>query len=270
VAAQALQRVSVNGVPGCFTDAGRGPTLVLLTSPFARAEMYRPTIETLARRFRVIAVEMPGCGCGGRLDKAWDFEGYARWVVGFLTALELDDVLLIGHSHSGVVALLVGARWPERVTALVLADTVGAGGPRSILAVLAGCALCIPLELHFVLRGTPRLFYNLLRHGRNFLVQFWRAVRADVRPEAHRVQRPVLLAWGALDLVMPVSAARRLVQSLPNAQLYISARGSHDWLIERADEFAEAVQEFSSRVRPSACDATKFPFPSGLGSGSLS
>ena len=222
--------------------------MVLLASPFARLSLYWPTVQALVEReYRVVAVEMPGCGCGARLNMAWRFEDYARWVAGFLAAMELEDVVLIGHSHTGAVAMSLAALHPERLKSAVIVDCVGAAGPRSILAVLIGCAMCIPFEVRFVLRGTPRLAYNLARHGRNFLVQFWRAVRADVRPDASEVTLPVLLAWGAHDFVMPRAGARELQSLLREHEFYLSQRGSHDWLIERADEFAAAVHEFSAR-----------------------
>jgi pimeloyl-ACP methyl ester carboxylesterase len=249
VAIPALRTIEVEGALGCFADVGRGATIVLLVSPFARASMYRPTIQRLAKRFRVIAVEMPGCGCAARLRHPWDFDDYARWVAALIEALGLDDVVLIGHSHTGAVAMRVGAEHPQRIAGLVLADSVGAAGPRSILAVLVGCAMCVPFEVRFVLRGTLRLARNLVRHGRNFLVQFWRAVRSDVRPVARGVGRPVLLAWGALDFVMPVSGARELAKLLSDVQVYISQRGSHDWLIERAEEFGAMVEGFAARVQ---------------------
>jgi pimeloyl-ACP methyl ester carboxylesterase len=231
-----------------LTDQGGGPVVLLLASPFARVGLYRPLIEALAGDFRVIAVEMPGCGCAARLRQAWRFDAYAQWVAAFLEQLDLRDVLVIGHSYTGAVAMRLGAEACERVSGIVLADTVGASGPRSILAVLVGAAICVPLEIRFVLRGVPHLSYNLLRHSRNFLVQFWRAVRADVRDVAPRVRPPVLVAWGALDFIMPVSGARTLAALIPNARLEISTRGSHDWLIDRAAEFARGVRAFRASL----------------------
>jgi len=237
-----LQTIVVNDVAGCYSDQGRGPVVVLLASPFARVALYRPLIEALSADFRVIAVEMPGCGCAARLRQAWTFDAYARWVETFLERLDLENVLLIGHSYTGAVAIKLGTGASPRIGGIVLADTVGATGPRSILAVLVGCAMCVPLEIRFVLRGVPHLTYNLLRHSRNFLVQFWRAVRADVRDDAPRVHAGVMLAWGALDFVMPISGARRLEALIPDASTFVSQRGSHDWLIERPEEFARALR----------------------------
>jgi pimeloyl-ACP methyl ester carboxylesterase len=243
-----LQTVVVNGVAGCFTDQGEGPVIVLLASPFARVGLYRPLIEALRRDFRVVAVEMPGCGCAARVGEAWTFDAYAGWVAGLLEQLELRRVLLIGHSYTGAVAVKLGAGACERVSGIVLADSVGGSGPRSILAVLVGAAMCVPLEIRFVLRGVPHLTYNLLRHSRNFLVQFWRAVRADVRDVAPGVRRPVLVAWGALDFVMPVSGAYTMRALIPEVRLEVSRRGSHDWLIDRGEEFSRAVRGFHASL----------------------
>jgi len=243
-----LQSVVVNGVAGCFTDQGDGPVIVLLASPFARVGLYRPLIDALSRDFRVIAVEMPGCGCAARLRRAWRFDAYAEWVAAFLEKLNLRDVLLIGHSYTGAVAIVLGAGACDRVSGMVLADPVGASGPRSILAVLVGAAICVPLEIRFVLRGVPHLSYNLLRHSRNFLVQFWRAVRADLRDVAPRVRPPALVAWGALDFIMPVSGAHTLETLIPHVRLDVSKRGSHDWLIDRAGEFARSVRAFRASL----------------------
>jgi pimeloyl-ACP methyl ester carboxylesterase len=69
---------------------------------------------------------------------------------------------------------------------------------------------------------------------------------------AHDVKRPVLLAWGAMDFVMPVAGARELANLLPDAQLYVSQRGSHDWLIERAEEFGAMLERFVASVKAEA------------------
>jgi len=52
-------------------------------------------------------------------------------VLGFLDALGLEDIVLIGHSLGGTVALLVAEQYPERVARLILEDSAPptAGGP---------------------------------------------------------------------------------------------------------------------------------------------
>src|SRR3954447_24248104 len=77
-------------VTGDAGRAGRG-TIVLVASMLVRAKSYLTTMRGLAPRgWRVIALEMPGCGQASRLRRAWRFEQYADWLAAFLDAAALD------------------------------------------------------------------------------------------------------------------------------------------------------------------------------------
>jgi pimeloyl-ACP methyl ester carboxylesterase len=248
VVKQRVQEIEVNRARGGYFDEGAGPTLVLLVTPFVTGAMYWPARVALARRFRVITVELPGTAgheVGGR---AWLMEEYAAWVAGFLERMGLADVTLVGHSNSGAIAMLTGIRAPGRLRGVVLANTIGADGSRSFADVLAGLAVCAPLEMRYALRLFPRFAYNIYFHTRNFFKQFVESVRADLRREARALRVPTLVAWGALDFVMPLSCVTTLMRRLPCAEVYVSARGSHDWLAELPEEFAGAVEGFARRV----------------------
>ena len=257
-----VTEIEVAGARGGYLDEGTGPTLVLLVTPFVTAAMYYPARVALARRFRVITVELPGTAghqVGGR---AWLMSEYAAWVAGFLERMGLEDVTLVGHSNSGAIAMLTGIRAPGRLRGVVLANTIGADGSRSFADVLAGLAVCAPLEMRYALRLMPRFAYNMWFHTRNFFKQFVESVRRDLRPQARTLRVPTLVAWGALDFVMPLSCATTLMRRLPDAELYVAARGSHDWLAELPEEFAGAVEGFWGRVgmrreRPVPGDAAR-------------
>jgi pimeloyl-ACP methyl ester carboxylesterase len=244
--------IEVNGHPGGYIEEGDGPPLVLLATPFVTARTYLPARRALARRFRVITVELPGTAGHDPGGKGWELDEYAAWVAGSLERLDLGDVILVGHSNSGAVALLTGLICPRRLRGLVLVDTIGANGSHSFVDVLAGLAVCAPVELRFALRLLPVFAFNIWHHARNFFRQFVVSVRRDLRAEARRLSVPALVAWGALDYVEPPSCATTLMRLLPDAELYVSPRGSHDWLVELAEEFAEAVAGFARRVRSRA------------------
>jgi pimeloyl-ACP methyl ester carboxylesterase len=243
--------IELAGARGGYVDTGEraGGPLVLLISPFSTAAVYRPTIDALARQFRVLAVEFPGSGQGSRLDQPWDLADHAAWTLQFLDALKLPPVTLVGHSHSAAVALHAAAANPARLRRMVLVNAVGAGGPRTVIETLAGCAFCLPMEIRFVTRSVPHLAANLLHHRPNFMTQLRVASRADVEVVARGVTTPTLLAWGRHDYVEPPRSLRRLASWIPTATSYISRRGSHDWLIERPEEFSEAVERFARSAR---------------------
>jgi pimeloyl-ACP methyl ester carboxylesterase len=236
----------VGGHRGWYAVAGDGPPVVLLASPLALAATYRPTADRLARSHRVTTVQMPGSGHGSRVRR-WGVEEYAGWVAGLLDRLGHADVTLIGHSHSGAVAVAVAALYPGRVGRLVVADSTGAG-PDSFWRVLAGqLADFLVIEVGLALRAWHHPGFNAVFHTRSFIRQVWLSLKSDVTGYAARVRVPSLVAWGGSDHTTPTWRAGVFAQHLPGARVYVCPPGAHGWVIDHPDEFAAAVVAFDGR-----------------------
>jgi 3-oxoadipate enol-lactonase len=103
--------------------------LVLLHSLGDRGADWGEVAPAFARRRRVYAPDLRG---HGRSDWPGNYsvELAEADVLGFLDALQLDRVDLIGHSMGGLVAYLLAGDHPERVSRLILED-VAALRPRN-------------------------------------------------------------------------------------------------------------------------------------------
>jgi pimeloyl-ACP methyl ester carboxylesterase len=97
------------------------PPLVLLHALAEGAADWDGVAPAFARHWRVYAPDLRG---HGRSDWPGEYllEVMRADVLGFLDALALDRVDLIGHSMGGLVACLVAADQPERVGRLILED----------------------------------------------------------------------------------------------------------------------------------------------------
>jgi pimeloyl-ACP methyl ester carboxylesterase len=104
------------------------PPLILLHALGEGAADWDSVAPAFARYWRVYAPDLRG---HGRSDWPGDYsvEVMRSDVLGFMDALALDPVDLIGHSMGGLVAYLVAGDQPERVRRLILED-VGALLPR--------------------------------------------------------------------------------------------------------------------------------------------
>ncbi|WP_438031890.1 alpha/beta fold hydrolase [Sorangium sp. So ce204] len=226
------------------TETGTGEPAVLLPSMLIDGATYQPAVEAMARHARVLVLELPGSGRASRLRAPWTLERYARCVAEALRALRLERVTLIGHSLSGAVALIVAALHPERLTGVVLVDSIGFNPQGSVLSLVLARAAESLLEPRFVARGTPALLHNLLFHARSALSLLRIAATADLSGHAARVRVRTLLAWGARDLTVPIRSALAIQRLIPDSTLVVSSKGSHDWIVERPAEFAGAVARF--------------------------
>jgi pimeloyl-ACP methyl ester carboxylesterase len=239
-----LRPADVNGHRGGYAVTGAGPPVVLLASPLALAATYRPTADRLGRAHRVYTVEMPGSGRGSRVV-GWGFEEYARWAAGLLDLLGLEDVTLIGHSHSGAVTVAAAAEYPQRIGRVVIADAVGAVRD-SAWRVLGGQLMDFMVyELGLALRAWHHPAFNAIFHTRNFIRQVWTALSGDATGYAARVRVPALVAWGRRDHTTPLRGAEAYARLLPDPTVYVSPRGAHGWVIARPEEFAAAVGRFT-------------------------
>ncbi|TWD83510.1 pimeloyl-ACP methyl ester carboxylesterase [Kribbella amoyensis] len=108
-----------------YEDSGGSGTPVLaLHGSFGRGTTFARIAELLAPEYRVIAPDLRGHGLsegGGPFGR----DEFVADAAGFVEALELAPVLLLGHSLGGVTAYQLAARRPELVRAVVVED-VGA------------------------------------------------------------------------------------------------------------------------------------------------
>ncbi len=241
-----FQRISVGGVQGWNAVSGpfHAPPVVVLATPLAGIGAYRPTCERLSRSHRVYAVGMPGCGRSERLIQPWSLSDYAHWVAELLEKFDLEDVTLIGHSESGGIALLTSLVCPNRISRIVLADSIGVGGPYSFVPVLLGRLSDTFVDEFFLMLRNLSYFVAMFHHFRNYWQQVRQSLDSDLSAVAQAIDVPVLIAWGARDRTLPERCAWLYAQLIAKSTVYVSSQGSHCWVINRADEFAQVVGDW--------------------------
>jgi pimeloyl-ACP methyl ester carboxylesterase len=124
-APRAGEIAAADGVSLAYTLAGAGePTLVFVHGWAGDRSMWEGAMRALVATHRVIALDLPGHGESGSDRNDWTVEVFGSDVVRLLEVLDLRQVVLVGHSAGGVVALVAAARAPERVVAVVGVDTL--------------------------------------------------------------------------------------------------------------------------------------------------
>ena len=103
---------------------GSGPPLVFVHGGFVDSRMWDAQVADFAQGYRVLRYDLRGHGLTGPSDKRrYTLELFAEDLKGLLDALELERVALCGLSFGGMVAQAFAARYPERLSTLILADT---------------------------------------------------------------------------------------------------------------------------------------------------
>jgi pimeloyl-ACP methyl ester carboxylesterase len=103
------------------------PPIVLLHGWLDNAGSYDLLAPLLAKRYRVIALELPGHGHSAHLPPgaSYHYIDYVRFVLAAVDALHLPRFVLLGHSLGAGVASLLAASVPERIRQLLLIEGLG-------------------------------------------------------------------------------------------------------------------------------------------------
>ncbi len=121
----AVQYVTIHGHRRAFVKVGSGPALLLLHGLGCDHTTWLPVLDSLARRYTVIAPDLLGHGDSDKPRADYSVGGFANGMRDLLTVLGIDRATVVGHSFGGGVAMQFAYQFPERTERLVL---VGSGG----------------------------------------------------------------------------------------------------------------------------------------------
>lgn len=116
--------VQTNNIQLHYLDyPGDGPTLVLMPGLTANAHAFDGLMQAgLSRRLRVLTLDLRGRGLSDKPATGYRMADHAADVLGLLDTLDLDQVVLGGHSFGGLLTFYIAAHHPERVSKLVIID----------------------------------------------------------------------------------------------------------------------------------------------------
>lgn len=112
----------VNGVRLHYVAGGRGEPLILLPGWPETWWQYRKIMPTLAKRYRVIAVDLRGMGGSGKPQGGYDKKTMARDILDLTRALGYDRVNIAGHDIGAMVAFSFAANHPEATKTVTIMD----------------------------------------------------------------------------------------------------------------------------------------------------
>ncbi|MCC6176485.1 MAG: alpha/beta fold hydrolase [Chloroflexi bacterium] len=237
--------MTIGDVTLYYQTAGQGDPLVLVHGLSGSGRWWRRNVPALARHHRVYTLDLIGFG----RSRSGRWRARQRFVLGaaadlladFLDRLAISSATVIGHSMGGYVAAEMTARHSNRVNRLVLVDAAALPFERGyaghILGLLTGIQRCRPDFYPILLTDAAQAgALTIARAARDLL-------HVDTPPLA-AIDIPTLVVWGERDTIVPLALGRRLVASLPNAELVVLPRAGHTPMWDQPDAFNAAVLEF--------------------------
>lgn len=240
---------------------GEGPPLLLLHGLGADHQDWREVMPHLTGRYRVVAPDLRGCGASPRGPGPYTPWQMARDIEALMRAEGITHAPVVGHSMGGAVAMSLALLAPERVSRLVIANSVPSFRPRrprelgEIALRLLMIALLGPRRLGALMarRNFPRPEQSALRalvearSARNkrcvYMASLLALTRWSVRPRLQEITMPALVIASERDYV-PVDDVRRFAEALPDGRFEMVPGAHHGLPLERGALFAELLRDF--------------------------
>jgi len=262
-----------------YVERGDGLPIVLIHGfPFDR-RIWREQMEGVGTVGRVIAPDLPGFGESAEFPRGFEprIEDYAEAVADLARDLGLSQMVLVGHSMGGYVAMAFARRYAEMLSGLVLvatrmgADRKAARQNRMALAedVRGRGALAVVVSMLSKLfaAGTvgrdpglaDRLREIMLDQSSEGIIAALHAMAS--RPNSGDVLRtlqiPSLVIAGAQDSIIKAGTTRSLAKTLQSSAFVSVPGAGHMPMMESPDMFNEALRVFRcglpNTYKPPAC-----------------
>jgi pimeloyl-ACP methyl ester carboxylesterase len=267
-----------------YRRVGAGPTLVCHPGGPGFSSLYLGGLGDLGDQLELVLLDPRGTGGSDRLGdpRAFAIDDYVSDLEELRVHLGLERMLLLGHSHGGIVAIDYAARHPEHVERLILASTAArfsaeqnaameeamearAGEPwyadarDAIATELEGefgtdeelMALCLRMMPFYFARygDAEREWVEALAGDRlnADATRLWEKEifeHFDLRPRLPLITAPTLVITGEKDFITGPSCAVELDRGLREAETVILPGIGHLIFVEAREAFREAVLSF--------------------------
>lgn len=212
-------------------------------------DKWNPFIKLLlSKNIQPILWRIPGLT--KNMNEIWNLDKYVDWLKKTLSK-EKDQIILIGHSNGGRIALSFAEKYPEKVAKLILIDSAGIYHNE------------LPIRLkRFVFKmmakigkkftsseNLKNILYKLAREGdyknaspsqRQTMLSL---INTDLSEVLSKIKVPTLIIWGKDDQVTPLSDGKLIQKLIKNSQFFVINGARHSPQFTHPKEVIKIIHE---------------------------
>ncbi len=201
-------------------------------------------------------LDLPGFGKVEHAGRPLHLADYVDFFDDFRKKNKLAEMILLGHSFGGRLALKYTQKFPEHVQALILSGTPGYL-PVKRIKWLVSLVISKIGNLFFGLPQLARVadrvrvwFYKLVgaidfyRADPVMRLTFKQVVAEELKTAMLTIQVPTILIWGEHDPIVPLKVGKQMTKTIANSKLVVIPNAGHRFSQEELKLFAKAVKDF--------------------------
>lgn len=236
-----------------FLEKGEGPPIVILHGLMGGLSNFDGVVDYFPKKgYKVIIPELP---LYSMTLLQTSVQTFAKYLKDFLKFKGYKDVILLGNSLGGHIALLGTKMYPELIKGLVITGSSG------LYENAMGESYPRRGDYEFIKKKAQNVFYDpetatkeivdevyVTVSDRNKLIKTLAiaksAIRHNMAKDLPKMKTPTCIIWGKNDNVTPPEVAEDFDKLLPDSDLYWIDKCGHAAMMEHPDHFNELLYEW--------------------------
>jgi 2-hydroxy-6-oxonona-2,4-dienedioate hydrolase len=238
-----------------YCEEGEGPVVLLLHGLFGALSNFTELIDFFKKDYKVsipllplYTLEVPET----------NLEGMVAYVQEFVAHKGYEKVNIVGNSLGGHVGLVYAFNNLDKVSTLTLTGSSG------LFENSLGDSYPRKSDYEYIRKKTETTFYdpavatkelvdevyeitNNRTKAIRIVVMAKSAMRHNVREELSKLNMPVLLIWGAADIITPPFVGEEFKKLIADSELHILEKCGHAPMMELPQDFNRILADFLKR-----------------------
>lgn len=228
-----------------FNNINSDTTLVLLHGWGQNIEMMNPIGDNYTKYFNVLTIDLPGFGKSEEPPHAWTIYEYADFINELIKSLNLNKIILIGHSFGGRVGLIYASKY--KVEKLIC---LASPYCKELKKLPLKTKIYKTLKKVFFLKWIANImkkyigstdYKNASEVMRGVLVK---SINVEMTEDVKKIKCPTLLIWGTMDTAVPISRAYELENLIKDSGVVAYEGATHYAYLERLSAVITVLDSF--------------------------
>ena len=242
-----MPTVKVNDLNVYYEIYGDGEPLVILQEAGIEISSMYGILDLFVENYQVIALDNRGAGRTDMPDEHYSIEMMAEDTIGLMDEIGLESAHFLGMSMGARIALVMAAKYPERVKSLIL-NAAAVSFPDVFKSILGVSLENVDLREKLLLKTGIVFIQKYPPNPESFLRQLKAVADFDGRDYLNQINAPTLVINGTKDHLVPMNLTNELTEGIKNSKLIIVDEGHYfaalkpELLIEHTLEFLKEVK----------------------------
>ena len=263
--------LEINGEKIRYLQKGKGQDILLIHGTPGSIEDWKPIIDSLSEQFRITVFDRPGHGFSTANNYNYTIKENAIIVQQLINQLQLDSILVIGHSYGGSIAAhLATINAPKIKSYIIIASPLYQFNPQALYKLVStpiidkGITTIIAktvasdkiedglsaafngnttflsksfLSIRKQLWSQPKVLYATAKERINYSENL-----KEVSNNYKTISKKVSILLGTKDNPTIIEDCKKLASDIPNAEIHIFKNTAHYIQFERTRELLNIIK----------------------------